>query len=366
MLPIEISTDSQAPIMPFDGRFVPHNLGLQKPIDALYRPLWDLLPGVSAAMEDKLKTDAHIAYVIYQDFDKKQLAALFGNNPDEYEKARDTEMRIKNTISRLQGGIEDAKHALEGDKTLTAIAAKLQTGDYETFAGEHTPTMDEWVLHRVAQFNGDIAIGSDVDKSLTQHADYLQYIPGSVQAENYMAHSDHGRETFPLMFARYWREALTTSMADNFYLIGSHVPLREGVPEFFGLTEQAEIPVSITSANFRPFVDGVMNHLPIVNNIYTTTAVEVDDITATDKSTVVRRLARNLSDRAFFYIGDGESDLPAMDEEARQVVACYFALEGSIFAKQLEAEGLPYYTYRDFRDITATLQRLGLLPNHSI
>lgn len=89
-------------------------------------------------------------------------------------------------------------------------------------------------IQRVQAFNGRIKIGSDVDKTLTETDSYLNHIPGSVLAENYMDHPDHGRAVRPLVHARYWKIGMDHPWAREYSKqVGKNAPLRPGVISFF-------------------------------------------------------------------------------------------------------------------------------------
>lgn len=238
--------------------------------------------------------------------------------------------------------------------------------------------MDDWVRRRVQRFNG-FHVATDIDKTVTTTDAYLPYIPGSVDAENYMAAKPgNERDYFPLMFVRDWHEPIK-DFADTLHRVGQRAPLRPGVREFF---QTPDLPITITSANFMPFVTGVRSQLP-QENIQGAYAVEIaagshrDDLSereayglsqqrsifATEKNLVVREVALTHVDRALIYIGDGGSDLNALDER----VAFYFALRNGSFAKELKAAGAPFYEYDDFHDIQDKLIELGFIrPNQVI
>ncbi len=340
----------------WDNLFADYNTGLKPPID--------VLPTVSDEEEQRLLNDAQIVFRAFKLRDTAYLDALTSPDPQLQTIANTTKLGHEAFVRTLLQKISDARAKVQGQhETLDAIQNKYQQADQQFYAEqanakEALPT-DQRVKNRIATCTGGVQIGTDVDKTLTQHAEYLQMIPGSVQAENYMAHENHGRETFPLVFSQYWREAMKT-LAANFYLIGKNVPFRPGVEEFFQQTEQVGIPVSILSASFRPLINGVMSHIH-ANNIQRTFAIEENDIGATDKNTILQELAAEQPDRALIYIGDGDSDFPAAESDASRVIALYFALEGGSFAKKLVGKNLPHYTFKSFEDVNAVLARLGIL-----
>jgi 2-hydroxy-3-keto-5-methylthiopentenyl-1-phosphate phosphatase len=339
----------------WDGKFKPYTEGL--------RPPEPVSPDIS---DIELRVMANVVYQTLKKRDKLFKEALFSSN-GQREQALLIEEQYQNQITGLLAKIDNARSEVDSCcEVQGAIRDKYIRADRDQFlshpdkpVGEYTQDeVDEWVLRRLEEFRG-LKIGEDVDKTLTAHADYLDLLPGSIQAENYMAHEDHGRRTFPLAFVRYWQEAMQV-LSHNFYVIGSRVQFRPGVEEFYERTLHSNIPHSLISANFRPFINGVMSHIPYPH-ILSSYAIEPDDIRATDKCTIVRQEIMKDPLSAFAYAGDGGSDLPALEEPAAQITAFYFALEGEKFHHALREAQLPHYTYRTFHDVTATLARLGVL-----
>lgn len=351
------TTDTVTEDLAWDAQFAPHTDNLGKPID--------VLPNISSEEEFRLLQDAHLVYESLRRFDTEYTEALTSPDAEKRRLARDVEAQHKLTVAMLLLKMDGAKqNILEHGEILGAIRAQYEAADRQFFAEQQatdgTLSMDRRVELRLAAFRG-AQVATDVDKTITTHADYLQMIPGSVQAENYMAHHEHGRETFPLVFTRYWREAMNR-LASNFFEIGANVPFRPGVEEFFRRTEAANVPVSVASANFRPLVDGVISGIH-TTNIRQSYAVETDDIRATDKSTVIQEIAMQLPDEALIYIGDGDSDEPATDPDASRVVAFYLALKGGSFARKLREKGLPFYEFETFHDVINILTRHHVIAN---
>jgi len=341
----------------WDGQFLPYELGLGRP--------YDLLKEAKSDLEQRLLCEAQMVYERLQQFDTLHQKALSSSDENERNIAFSLQRYIAYKAEMLLAGVDGEKLSIQDHESiLDEINDKYRTADaYVRKETDGEIDMIEIIRQRISHFDG-IQIATDLDKTLSTHANYLQMIPGSVQAENYMAHPDHGRNSFPLVFARYWQEAMKV-LASNFYTIGKHIiPMRSGVEDFFKITEQAGIPVDIMSANFRPLVNGFISRLQ-TSNIRNTYAIEVNNILATDKSTLIQKTAIANPTLALFYFGDGDSDLPAMDEKARRVVACYFALEGGTFATNLKEAHLPYVTFRSFHDINNVLLKLHLTPAQS-
>jgi 2-hydroxy-3-keto-5-methylthiopentenyl-1-phosphate phosphatase len=215
---------------------------------------------------------------------------------------------------------------------------------------------DGKVKERVEKFNG-IQIISDFDGTMsTDPKEYLdRLIPGNALVDPYL--EQYGREILPLMHVLAWQRALRED-PEYFLEGGKRTPLRRGVNEFLQYAREKNIPVTIVSTGFMPFLKGAMTQLPDSEQVKLI-GVSAESIVSSDKGTVIADLAQGSLDRATIFIGDGSTDRPALD--ARDMIACYFALEGSGFAKQLEAfnkqarekgeSKVIYYTYNDFTDI---------------
>jgi 2-hydroxy-3-keto-5-methylthiopentenyl-1-phosphate phosphatase len=342
----------------WDGHFVDHSVGLGKPID--------VLPNVSSQEEQRLLQDAQFVYDALKLHDKQYTQALHSSDPKEQEAALNVQKShgvfIKNLETKI---LNEQMFVKEHESTLNIVASEYKKADKEFQEGvipkNKLLAMDERVRQRIENFDG-VQMATDADLTMTTNADYLHMIPGSVQAENYMAHEKHGREKFPLVFSRYWREAIQR-LASNFFTIGKNVEFRPGVQEFFEEAHKANIPRTIISANFRPLIDGILSRLPFKKDVRTF-AVEENDISVTDKGTVLQKLVIENPQLALFYFGDGGSDLPAVQGKTGEVIACYFALKGGSFAEALKAANLPFYEYESYQDIVDTFRRLNLLPTY--
>lgn len=240
------------------------------------------------------------------------------------------------------------------DDVRAAIAIRYVEADLTTTDQD----MDTRVAARLSTMNG-VQILSDMDKTITQNDTYLPLIPGSINAETQLERQ--GREAFAEVFVRNWRPALEVDPG-AFKEVGKGASLRPGVQELFREARASNVEISVLSANFEPFVYGVLSQIPDAEGI-NVWAVRQNSIIATDKGSVLKHTAFESPEQGVVFLGDGASDLPTL--EARDYIACYFALEGSVFAKQLEEKGLAFYTYRDFNDIRVKLQELGIFASRA-
>jgi hypothetical protein len=150
---------------------------------------------------------------------------------------------------------------------------------------------------------------------------------------------------------------------------GTLTPLREGVPDGFEtIINNGENRISIISASAylsvkggiqqTGFADQIAIHALSEKERYNTFTPE-RDINALEKGAMIKKiiiddLQKGLKNVAYVYIGDGGSDIPAL--EANKQIAFYFALEGSGFAKELEElkkkdPSVIYLTYKTWIDI---------------
>ena len=213
-------------------------------------------------------------------------------------------------------------------------------------------------IHVVADYDGTVTdltkpfnTSGFVDVNLNDYR--TAFIPGSAVAEPLL--DKDGREKFAEVFASIWQPLLRDPRGyESFRLAGRSVPLREGVSEFFGYAKERDIKVTVASANFEPFVMGGLDKVRQADGVGVFT-VTPESIIATAKGDLLFHLAQLHPDKATIFIGDGKSDHEALG--AKDMVAWYFALEDSEFADDLEKNGIPYSSYRNFDDIRLPLQQ---------
>jgi len=276
---------------------------------------------------------------------RREQAAIDGSLEAFYTQQ---ESHLLEGLARLQKSLTDSRT----QRILHTLTQKYRDAE------EHLPphaSMDDRAAARINKdhFPDGLHVVSDLDNTMTEGSHYLlQAIPASAIAEPLLAQK--GREHFPRVFVETWQRAL--AQYPKLYARGgkeSYAPLRGGVDACFAYLKHIGAKRSILSANFEPFVKGVLSRIPSVDRNVDVFAVKKDDIRSTDKGTYLQLLARQNPSRALIYIGDGASDLPSL--EAQSVVACYFALEGSVFAQELAKAHIPHFTYRDFHDIQLKL-----------
>lgn len=262
---------------------------------------------------------------------------------------------VAQEVQRLED--EVSKYRKQVKEEYPPEHAEKITGRYK--AADETATglsNTDRIKARLAQFEG-ASIISDVDKTITSTDNYLSKLPASILAEELLANDPRGRDAFGEIFVHTWQETLRVH-PEGFREVGRNAPLREGVKDFVRRTKESGIDLTFLSANFEPFVEGVLDQIPDAEGT-NYLAVTPDSIIATAKGAVVEHTALENPKKAVIFIGDGKSDFPAI--QAASKVGLYCALAESPFAEELEKEGLPFITYRDFNDINVKLEELGVL-----
>ncbi len=171
-----------------------------------------------------------------------------------------------------------------------------------------------------------------------------------------------GRDNFAEAYATTWQFLLRDEKGRQaFRLNGENAPIREGVGRFLAYAKKdMHAELTVVSANFEPFVMGGLDKIPEAEGI-NVFAVRENSIIPTAKGDLLAHLAQRDPKKALIYIGDGASDLPTL--QAQDLVACYFALEGTEFENALKEEKLPHFAYRDFNDVTMKLEQINKMRN---
>ncbi len=217
------------------------------------------------------------------------------------------------------------------------------------------------IKRRIATSSG-IDIVSDLDGTVTYkpfnyQGSYTELLmenfPGSPLGESIL--EEKGRENFPLAHALAWQHGLTMS-PDLYRQLGREIPIRDGVKSFFERMHDNGSKIVILSASFFPFAEEVVARATSADDVEIK-AVTHNDITSTAKREQLLSLAAERPDRGLIFIGDGSSDLPAI--EAHHALTGIFALKGGRFAEELETRHIPHLQYRDFNDIHVQLSQLS-------
>lgn len=200
----------------------------------------------------------------------------------------------------------------------------------------------------------------DSDGTLTTNdRDYLKISPGNGVGDRLL--DALGRDKFYDVFASTWRMPLQM-YPSLFYTVGKErAKLRPGVTEFIKVANEKVIPLTILSANFEPLVQGILDQIE-GSETASLLAVTPDSILSTEKGACLNQLALNNPDNAVIFIGDGSSDIPAI--EARENIGWFFAPEGSKFAQELERQKVRHHsTFTDFYNI---ISQLNLVKNPAV
>lgn len=233
-------------------------------------------------------------------------------------------------------------------KDALQISAKLKSADEKSGGVD----MLQRAANRFSVFQNFPRQITDFDGNITSDVSHIDKIPGSEVAEPLLA--EYGREIFPKVFTRIWRELLIHS-PQLFREAGKYAKVRAGVNEFFRYMKDHGATVEILSANFRPLVEGILETIPHARGerIW---AVEEDSILSTDKGTIVEHAAKSDPDTPLIYVGDSSSDIPAL--EASSYVALWLAPEDSSFAKVLKDRNLTHLTYKTWFDQIEILKQI--------
>ncbi len=306
----------------------------------------------------------HIVYRANKLADEAWMKAMVSEDPKEYEPALNQLNLLKAQVNQYQDDILVAQYTLESDRslaTLDMVREKYKRADEQFFAGhpesDQSPeAMVERAATRLTEFSG-VQISSDLDLTMTSSAWYLSLLPHFLQFENFM--SKNGRETLPFVMARYAKEALV-QFKGLYEQVGKSIPLRPGVHEFFKLTKDLGIPVSVLSANFRAIVSGCLEQIPAVDrdHLVAVTGLQTNSVIAAHKDiTTAQRVVAN-PDLANFICVDGLSDRPCFEGSAEGVTAGVFVLEGTKFMNVVKSTGIPYFAFKDFNDINSLLLQI--------
>jgi 2-hydroxy-3-keto-5-methylthiopentenyl-1-phosphate phosphatase len=311
-------------------------------------PLYDNL--------EEIKT-THIVYEANKKADEAWMKAMVSEDPTEYGPALRQLDLLKAQVNDYYADVVAAQSNLETDTSLAAlnlVRERYQRADERFFAtnqeGAQTEeSMIERVATRLTEFSG-VQASSDLDLTITSSTWYLALLPHFLQFENFMG--QNGREALPFVMARYAKEALV-HFKDLYEKIGGVIPLRHGVIEFFKMTKEQGIPVSILSANFRAIVAGCLEQIPVADrhHLLEVTGLQTTSLVAANKDiTTAQRVVAN-PDFAHILCLDGLSDEPCLRGSAEGTTAAFFVLEDSPFIDVVKESGQPYFTYKDFNDI---------------
>ena len=208
---------------------------------------------------------------------------------------------------------------------------------------------------------------SDSDRSMTKtrrntdntwgpEKEYLvPNVPASILFEEYL--DKNGREQFTQGFVEIMQELLR-EYADVFEEAGRQATVyREGVVELFDELRIAERDRIILSANWESFIlGGLSNTILSQDSGLRVIGITHNNITSKDKSTKLQLLAAENPNRSLIFIGDGASDMNALDAYNNHAIAGIFALKNSEFDLQLTAANIPHMVYDDYNDIRLQLQ----------
>lgn len=201
----------------------------------------------------------------------------------------------------------------------------------------------------LTKFNGRLAYKDELcGEILNTYQELL--IPGSEIAEPILTKE---RDNFANVFASTWYHVLNDPTGRRVLReSGRHAPIREGANQLFGYLKSQDVSPTIVSANFEPFVKGGLEQIKYSEGTKMF-AIRSNSLLSAEKGNILLHITQRNPNTAYVYVGDGKSDIPAA--EARGIISCYYALEGSDFAEYLKQEGITHFTYRNLNDVALKL-----------
>lgn len=200
---------------------------------------------------------------------------------------------------------------------------------------------------RIFDFDGTISNPSYRGKSSTD-----PYLASSDPFDYYLGHQ---RSTFKYAAAP-WVEDMGIH-PEVYRAGGQQVPLREGADKLLEeLVQDPDGEVIILTTNFLPFMEGFLSRIEGGDKIKLL-CVREGNINSTAKGDMIKKIAIDDPDAVIEYIGDGETDTPAL--EAASVVGVYHSVKGLGFDKVMDERSIAHLP---FDNISQLRQNLGLLP----
>ncbi len=273
---------------------------------------------------------------------------------------------IEVTLQDIQSGqaqVIETNHSRYAIDCFERMRMRLRLADEST---EGQPME----IQAAARLIGGWQIVTDADNTITDHNYIKKEMDGLVDPlllGSRIADPLHGphREDFPEVYAAIWKPLLEY-FPEIFYEGGNLAPIRDGMQELFAYLQEQNIDITVVSTNFRPFIDALIQRVapqPETVRRCTATTHTTHGTVVAEKGEILQIIAQAYPENTIVYIGDGTSDYPTIAENVRSIVAVYFALENSSFAKELEKlrqddPSVVYFTYETGADIQKKLQEI--------
>lgn len=314
-------------------------------------------PGLHSGFDIRatIKTVEEMHDVLFATSGVKKFAA--SRNPEDLS----PEVRIE--ADRLRGkaaAFHTEVTSPESQRILNGIAEKIKAAD----AKDPHASFAEKVAARRKEFPGGVLMIFDVDKTVTDPVeDHFVDVPGVGKVDPYVLGGPWGesvlgpdRKYFPEAVAGVWQK-MVKYYPEIFFYGGTNARIREGMQDLFTNLIHNNIDISIVSANFLPFLEGVFSNIEghEAVDIY---GITKDSMNSASKGDMVRYLALKNPRKAIMFAGDGSSDEPVI--EARDYITAPFALEGDTFDRRLSENGVEHFTFRTGRDIQQQILRQPL------
>ena len=197
----------------------------------------------------------------------------------------------------------------------------------------------------VSDMDGTITEGAVVNGVYTPGTAYMNLIPGRLLADKL---EGQGFTKEEIMILAYYYPL--TQYPHIMRAGAEHVRIRPGLEEFIEHLIGSGGCFEVLSANFQPFVDGVLDKINRRADIRKVTSVRDDNISSIAKAQHLHIASAENPDSLLVFVCDGRSDIEAL--EAYDVVGWWYALKDQVFHHALQEKDVIHFPYQTFHDIT--------------
>lgn len=218
----------------------------------------------------------------------------------------------------------------------------------------HDQTREEKAAARINALGSTFLCVTDFDNTVTEGDDHVRRMPTS-QLEVLL--QNHGRHRFTEFTVSTVHSMLPKDKKVLRDVGREHVVFREGFGKFILYTKDIGAPRPIiVSANYEDVLYGALEKKHQAHDNVSILSITQESDLSRHKDLILKYYAAQNPETALFFIGDGSSDIPAL--EAKDTVAFYFALEDSSFHRECEKRGVLYFTFKDFNDVQSKMREL--------
>lgn len=152
-----------------------------------------------------------------------------------------------------------------------------------------------------------------------------------------------GKERTNLKYSMALWEDVVQRYPDTFAAGGAQVSIRPGMQDLLTQAIGGGVGVTILTTNFEPFMKAFVKRIEGGDNI-NIISIKKGDATSIAKGDKLLELAMKNPKSVIEYIGDGESDTPALN--AAPVIAAYHAVSDLPFARRLNERGIKHFQFK--------------------